>query len=82
MPYIKAQARKELAAARYREPASVGELNYAITQELVGYWQRSPMNYQAINDIVGAAESAKAEFYRRVAIPYEETKCAENGDVY
>lgn len=41
-----------------------------------------PLNYQMINDVMGALESAKLEFYRRIAVPYEETKRKDNGDVY
>lgn len=32
--------------------------------------------------MVGALECAKLELYRRIAIPYEEQKIQENGDVY
>lgn len=39
-------------------------------------------NYQGINDIIGALEGAKAEFQRRKVADYEDTKIAENGDVY
>jgi hypothetical protein len=39
-------------------------------------------NYQTVNDIVGALEGAKMEFYRRAAAPYEDLKIKENGDVY
>ena len=79
MPYISQDRREDLQIEYAKTP---GELNYSITQELVGYWQRSSMNYQSINDILGALEGAKQEFYRRIAVPYEEIKVAENGDVY
>jgi hypothetical protein len=78
MPYIKDDRR-----ARARNyPASAGELNFAITSLLKEYIERETLSYQVINDIVGALEGAKAEFYRRVAVPYENAKMAENGDVY
>jgi len=32
--------------------------------------------------VLGALEGAKTEFIRRVITPYENKKCAENGDVY
>ena len=38
-------------------------------------------NYQAINDIIGALESAKLEFYRRPVAIYEDKKIIENGDI-
>ena len=78
MPYIKQADRDRASTA----PATAGELNYAITELLVGYIDEKKLSYQTINDIVGALEGAKLEFYRRVAVPYENTKLATNGDVY
>lgn len=40
------------------------------------------MSYQAINDIIGALESAKMEIYRRIAAAYEDQKILENSDVF
>lgn len=59
-----------------------GELNYVITKLIQGYFKTNGGRYQQINDIVGALESAKAEFQRRIVGPYEDTKIRENGDVY
>jgi hypothetical protein len=59
-----------------------GGLNYAITQQIKRYIDGQPLNYQRINDVIGALEGAKLEFYRRIAAPYEDTKIQENGDVY
>jgi hypothetical protein len=42
-----------------------------------GHW-----DYRRINEVMGALECAKQEFYRRVAVPYEDKKIKENGDVY
>ena len=53
-----------------------------ITELLISYMETNGLNYATINDIVGACEGAKMEFYRRVAVPYEDIKIAENGDVY
>ncbi len=80
MPYIP-------LAERFRastHPQTSGELNYAITALLVKYMNGAfdAPSYQAINDCIGALEGAKLEFYRRVAIPYEETKRKSAGDVY
>lgn len=60
---------------------SPGELNYLFTIIAKSYF-KAHGNYQGINDILGAFEGAKAEFYRRVAVPYEDKKIADNGDVY
>lgn len=62
-------------------PRTAGELNYLLTLILHQYYKDGG-NYQAINDILGALEGAKLEFYRRIAAPYEDQKCFDNGDVY
>lgn len=80
MPYIKKDARQALA--QVRDPVTPGELNYALTLLCDEYLQRKGVNYQHISEVVSSLEGAKLEFYRRVAAPYEDTKIAENGDVY
>jgi len=40
------------------------------------------MCYQTFNDIIGALEGCKQEFYRRMVAPYEEQKIQANGDVF
>jgi hypothetical protein len=88
MPYIKKKRRVQLADGQdplsgIEDRAEVpGELNYLITGIIMDYIEWHGLSYQIINDIVGALECAKLEFYRRIAVPYEETKKAENGDVY
>ena len=85
MPYIKRLRRLQLAAVAIEdskfEISSPGELNYAITRLIDNYHSRRG-DYQSVNDVVGALEGAKLEFYRRVAAPYEDQKARENGDVY
>jgi hypothetical protein len=81
MPYIAEDARRELTYGD-RDPETPGELNWAITLEVVAYLDRKGLSYQSINDIVGALEGAKLEFYRRVAVPFEAEKQIVNGDVY
>lgn len=80
MPYIKQEDRDRLAKDYI--PRNVGELNYFLTVAIDYYWRTNGKNYQAINDVLGALDGASKEFYRRVAAPYEDTKIAENGDVY
>lgn len=95
MPYIKKEDREFIkqdqenpitSATRPSlipsECTTAGDLNYAITELIKGYMESRKLNYQTINDIVGALEGAKLEFYRRIAIPYENKKIKENGDVY
>lgn len=85
MPYIKKETRKrldtyinELVQHMALIDAGVGELNYVITRIALGM---KPERYADMNGIVGALECAKMEFYRRKAVPYEDKKIAENGDV-
>lgn len=80
MPYILKSRRARLDEGR-DAPRNAGELNYAITS-LINEYYRYEGGYASINDILGALEGAKLEFYRRVAAPYEDTKIEENGDVY
>lgn len=81
MPYIKVDDRIELNTLM-RDPETAGELNYAITKMVMFYLNEKKKNYQTMNDIIGALEGAKTEFYRRVVAPYEDQKISENGDVY
>lgn len=88
MPYIKQNRRDEIITfdthshiLSTQAPRTAGELNYLIT-EIIKVYFSGTKNYQAINDIIGALEGAKLEFYRRVVAPYENTKILENGDVY
>lgn len=78
MPYIKQDQRVPIAYGA----DGPGELNYLITMTVKDYLDNKGLTYQTINDIVGALEGAKLEFYRRIAVPYEDKKIEENGDVY
>ena len=79
MPYISQMLRDDLKG---RSSANFpGELNYMLTLWVKDYWEKHP-NYQGINDIIGALEGCKMEFYRRIAVPYEDEKIKTNGDVY
>lgn len=80
MPYIDPNARYEIANERL--PETSGELNYVLTKFALCYFTRMGGRYAQINDVLGALEGAKLEFYRRIAVPYEERKIIENGDVY
>ena len=83
MPYIKQEDRPQfedrIVPLFMHTP---GELNYVLTLVIREYLENRKLSYQTINDIVGALEGAKLEFYRRVAVPYENQKIHENGDVY
>jgi len=80
MPYVSQGQRVELFDYG-RPPRDAGELNYILTTFINDYWSNGG-RYQQANDVLGALEGAKLEFYRRVVVPYEEDKIQENGDVY
>ena len=86
MPYIKMIDRDRIDyitdAASNVGILNAGELNYLITRLCITFMNDRGKNYQNINNVVGALEGAKLEFYRRYAAPYEDTKIEENGDVY
>ena len=77
MPYIKPERRGQITV-----PETAGELNFIITKLCIAYLNKNKLNYAKINDVIGALEGAKLEFYRRVVSKYEDGKITENGDVY
>jgi hypothetical protein len=79
MPYINNEAKEQV---RNIGPRTAGELNYAFTMTIKGYIGDKGLSYQTLNDIMGALEGAKLEMYRRIAVPYENGKAFDNGDVY
>ena len=61
--------------------ASEGEMNYAITR-LILAWLGSKIQYGDYNAAIGVLECVQMELYARRIRPYEDEKCALNGDVY
>jgi hypothetical protein len=84
MPYIKPGPERDLLKhqADKMRITTPGELNFVVSTLVKNYTARFGKSYMILNDIVGALECAKSEFYRRVVGPYEDTKIKENGDVY
>ena len=84
MPYIEQGRRNALLEPDPLAdfPDTPGELNFLISHLCAQYVKNNGLRYQQINDVLGALEGAKQEFYRRVAVPYEDKKIQENGDVY
>ena len=78
MPYIDGERREKL---RYQHPETAGELNYVFSGIAISYLKSKKLNYQTLNDISGAFTEALNEFRRRVIVPYELEKIAENGDL-
>jgi hypothetical protein len=84
MPYITQNYKCKFNAVFQCLPRieTPGELNYLITQLARKYILDHGLRYGHINAVRGAITCAGEEFYRRVAVPYEDRKIAENGDVY
>lgn len=92
MPYIKQEKREVLDPViddlvdKLRELQSddpqdnvQGNLNYFLSCVLDRVYNK---NYQEVNNAVGMMICATLEYYRRLAVPYENQKIFENGDVY
>jgi len=84
MPYIKEKDKREMYNAiqdLQNFVISKGDLNYAIC-ELVGRLIiNDEISYTKISKWIDAVHDAEAELRRRLLVPYEELKKAENGDV-
>jgi hypothetical protein len=88
MPYILPEDRLKLKPATDAIALAVdatttaGDLNYMISLMAKAYVDAKGLRYEHLNAVVGALDSCKAEFQRRVVAPYEDSKITENGDVY
>ena len=81
MPYVDPKARQRLDSGE--QPETAGELNYAITRLVDRFLTaKGSLRYAHLNEMMGVLECAKLELYRRVAVPYEDRKRVESGDVY
>lgn len=87
MPYIKQEDRNRLDnpirglvfALKESTPKQIdGKINYVVSKLLHELY---PINYYNINKAIGVIECIKLELYRRIAVPYEDTKIKENGDI-
>lgn len=80
MPYLEKGVRSSLDEGRV--PGEAGELNYLVTRLCDAFLIKTGLSYKNINQAIGALECAKLELYRRIAAPYEDQKCRDNGEVY
>lgn len=89
MPYIKSDDRNRYLGhledlldelAKQGDEDLGGHFNYCISYLMTRLWE-DKHRYVRINTLMGAIEGAKQEFYRFHAIPYEEEKRQQNGDV-
>ena len=88
-PYIKQDQRFQLndhidklvySMDHMGDDARKGVFNYVITKIALGVIGKE-LKYGKINDVVGAMECCKMEYYARKTRPYEEKKAIENGEV-
>lgn len=83
MPYIKDEDKRQFySELQTLNPTNAGELNFVLSSICRDYFLRHGARYQQINDVIGAVEGAKLEFYRRLVAPYEDEKIKLNGDIY
>jgi hypothetical protein len=97
MPYIAPELRRELdplidmladrlaaqAEAAEYDGAFTGLLNYTCTRLALAVIRRrfGRLRYWLIAALTGVFHNIASEFYRRVAIPYEDRQMALSGDV-
>jgi hypothetical protein len=97
MPYIAPELRRELdplidaladrlaaqAEATGYDGAFTGLLNYACTRLALAVIRRrfGRLRYWLIAAVTGVFHNLATEFYRRVAVPYEDLQMAQSGDV-
>lgn len=87
MPYIRPIVRKALdepLAPLLHELEervwSPGELTYVLYRICIEAVGRTP-RFEDIAEVLGSLEATKLELYRRHAVPYEDQKVHDNGDV-
>jgi hypothetical protein len=97
MPYIAPELRRELdplidmladrlaaqAEAAEYDGAFTGLLNYTCTRLALAVIRRrfGRLRYWLIAALTGVFHNIASEFYRRVAVPYEDRQRAQSGDV-
>ena len=88
MPYIEKKGRDywdpkitDLREEIERVSPEPGDMNYIITKLLIA-WVKDKLKYAKICMVMGTLICVMFEFYRRVAVPYEQKKIDENSDVY
>lgn len=81
MSYIKSKTDRTDLILGERSCENAGELNFLITSIIHQYIIEKGLNYQHINDVIGALEGCKAEFQRVLVAPYEDKKKRENGAI-
>lgn len=84
MPYIRQIERDQLDKhidEMTRCIEHVGQLNYIITRLCHNFIIKLGLRYVNLNAVMGVLHCVSAEFYRMIAIPYENIKIKENGAI-
>jgi len=86
MPYLREENKvyfdKLLERLRKCAIANGGELNFLFTEIINQFHVTNSKRYETMNTVVGALESCKVEYQRRIVAPYEDKKIQENGEVF
>lgn len=83
MPYIKEKQRLPFRyLALDSKVTHPGELNYIITELIQDYIENKGLSYSTLCEVEGVLSHVSKESYRRITAIYEDTKIAENGDVF
>ena len=84
MPYIR-QIERNILDPIIDEISTVvehdGQLNYIITRLCHNWIIKVGKRYTRLNQVIGVLHCAAMEFYRQLAVPYEDIKKKENGAV-
>ncbi|MBX3119618.1 MAG: hypothetical protein KF784_11175 [Fimbriimonadaceae bacterium] len=94
MPYIKPEQRQaldphidrladEICGLCQSPEDSAGLVNYSCTRLVLRIIKNrfGGLRYSTLALFSGVFSNISSEFYRRVGVPYEEAKAAENGDL-
>lgn len=80
MPYVNFDDRGKIATT-IPDGLSAGQINFIIADIMDQFIGPAP-NYDRINAAIGIMECCKLELYRRIAVPFEDKKMLQNGDVF
>lgn len=90
MPYIKPFDRSQVDSEidhlivellEFQQQSRSGACNYTFTRILHSVFGLDNPTYEKINTCIGILGCVQQELYRRKAVPYEEKKIIENGDI-
>jgi len=81
MPYICELHRKSVEEEGVA-PGNAGQLAYFITMAILDFFGADAPHFQDYATALGVLDACGKELYRKMAAPYEDQKCKENGEVY